>query len=54
MTLFMFGKIHSMIFYLIMLSRVTGTMNAIDSSQDDLEPNVRAVLACKNKTDLLF
>ena len=37
------------------LSRITGTMNVIvDSSQDDLEPNIRAVLASKNKTDLLF
>ena len=37
------------------VSRITGTMNVIvDSSEDDQEPNIRAILACKDKADLLF
>ena len=37
------------------LSRINGTMNVIvDSSDDDQEPNIRAILSCKDKADLLF
>jgi hypothetical protein len=37
------------------LSRINGTMNVIvDSSDDDQQPNIRAILACTDKADLLF
>lgn len=37
------------------LSRINGTMNVIvDSSSDEQEPTIRAILACKDKANLLF
>ena len=37
------------------LCRINGTMNVIvDSSDDDQQPNIRAILACTDKANILF